>query len=397
MGAAWFHFHRQLIAGVTVVGDLLRPSLEGQPGGVDGQIAWLHLAVRRQVEAACGKAPTLLSATECPALRGWVVAQRAPEDAADYWAARYDWVSPYGGLRDVLEPHLAGQFCIGYEMPPYLTRLLDTMGLPYLDLRIHPVRFLDDLLFAARASDPRIAAGLAAWAVPRDLASDGAGLHEAAARLHPRSAGNSGALLVVGQRPNDATQIAEGTFFDATARRAELQHLCAASSAVLAQDHPSGERHSLITEALATRPDARLTRTSIYRLLADPGIGRVLTVNSSVAYEARFFGKPVITLLPLPTQIAWRGEPAEPGTHVTVGDAFLAADFWRDVLAPYARVSAHDGRRPAPKPNRLRVALDAAWGYEEPDRRAPHLDRAPLAWLRDPLPAESSALAEPGD
>jgi hypothetical protein len=396
MGAAWLHFHRQRIAGVTILGDVLRPNPEGQPGGVDGQAAWLHLAVRRQVEAACGKAPTLLSAVECPALRDWVAAQRTPSDAAAYWAARHDWVSPFGSLRDLLEPRLAGQFCVGYELPPYLSRLLDTMGLPYLDLRLHPVRFLDDLLFAARASDPRVAAGLAAWAVPRDLASDGAGLHEAAARLHPRSARDPGALLVVGQRLNDATQIADGAFFDAAARRAEIQHLCTASSAVLAKDHPCGERHSLVAEALASRPDARLARVGVYRLLADPSVGRVLTVNSSVAYEAPFFGKPVTTLLPLPAQIAWRGEPATPGTHVTVGDAFLATDFWRDALAPYARVSPHDGRRLAPKPNRLRVALDVAWGHERTNQPAPHLDRAPLAWLTNPLSAASSAMAEPG-
>ena len=36
-------------------------------------------------------------------------------------------------------------------------------------------------------------------------------------------------------------------------------------------------------------PDARFTDTPIYQLLADPAIGRVLTVNSSVAYEAPFF------------------------------------------------------------------------------------------------------------
>ncbi len=397
MGAAWFHFHRRRVAGVTILGDVLRPNPEGEPGGVDGQIAWLHLAVRRQIESACGMAPTLLSATECPALRDWIAAQRSPEDAADYWAARHDWVSPFGSVRDLLEPCLAGQFCVGYELPPYLTRLLDAMGLPYLDLRIHPVRFLDDLLFAARASDPRVAVCLATWAVPRDLASAGAGLHEAAARLHRRSARKPGALLVVGQHPNDSTQIAEGAFFDAAAKRAEIGRLCMASSAVLAKDHPSGERHSLVAEALAARPDARLTRTSIYRLLADPGIGRVLTVNSSVAYEAPFFGKPVTTLLPLPIQIAWRGETTEPGTHVTVGDSFLATDFWRDMLAPYARVSAHDGCRPAPKPNRLRVALDAAWGYEGAGYPAPRIDRAPLAWLMDPLPAEPHSMAESGD
>ncbi len=35
-------------------------------------------------------------------------------------------------------------------------------------------------------------------------------------------------------------------------------------------------------------------------------------------------------------------------------------DLGRDVLAPYIRVSAHDGGRPVPKPSRLRITLDAS-------------------------------------
>lgn len=252
------------------------------------------------------------------------------------------------------------------------------------------------MLFAARASEPRAAAGLAAWAVPRDVASDGAGLHEAAARLHPRAARDPGALLVVGQHPDDAAQIADGAFFDAATRRAEIQRLCASSTAVIAKDHPCGERHPLVAEALASRPDTRLARVGVHRLLADPSIGHVLTVNGGVAYEAAFFGKPVTTLLPLPVQLAWRGDPVTPGAHVTIGDAFLATDFWRDVLAPYVRVSARDGRRLAPKPNRLRAALGIAWDDQPASRPAPHLDRALLAWLANPPPAEASATAGMG-
>ena len=41
---------------------------------------------------------------------------------------------------------LRRHFCVGFEMPPWLVRLLDELLVPYLDLHIHPVRFMDDLL-----------------------------------------------------------------------------------------------------------------------------------------------------------------------------------------------------------------------------------------------------------
>jgi hypothetical protein len=52
----------------------------------------------------------------------------------------------------------------------------------------------------------------------------------------------------------------------------------------------------------------------------------------------------------------------------------LTPDFWRIVLAPHARVTAADGMRLRPKPNRLRIALDSFWNYQEIDT-----DRIPRA------------------
>ena len=363
----WRMLKTRGMRGVTVLGDVLRPNAEGVPGGVDGQIAWLHLALRYQVQAACGLAPKLLSPTECPTLHGLIAAERSPANAAGYWAARHAAPLPNSPIRDLLEERLAGQFCIGYELPPYLTLLLDGLRVPYLDLRIHPVRFLDDLLFAAHPSDSRMAAPLAEWAMPRSLAWNGAGLHQAAARLQPTAQIHPGTLLVIGQRPSDATQVAGGDFFSATTVRDKLKRLCPAEVPVLLKDHPSRERHSLVTEMRAVRPDARFTNEGIYRLLADPGIGHVLTVNSSVAYEAAFFDKTVTTLLPPPVRLAWRGDATRRKAHVTIGDAFLNTDFWRGVLTPFTEVTAKDGFRLPPQRNRLRTALGEFWGFRDAD------------------------------
>ena len=363
----WRMLKKRGIHGVTVLGDILRPNAEGAPGGVDGQIAWLHLALRYQVQAACGLAPKLLSPTECPTLHGLLAAERSPANAAAYWAARHAAPLPSSPIRDLLEERLEGQFCIGYELPPYLTLLLDALCVPYLDLRIHPVRFLDDLLFAARPSDPRMAAPIAEWATPRSLAWNSAGLYQAAARLRPDAQIRPGTLLVIGQRPSDATQVAGGDFFRAAAIRNTLKRLLPAETPILLKDHPSGERHSLLAEVATARPDAQFTDRGIYRLLADPAIGHVLTVNSSVAYEAAFFDKKVTTLLPLPIRLAWRGDATRRRTHVTIGDAFLNTDFWRGMLVPYTAVTTKDGFRLPSQRNRLRVALGEFWGFRDTD------------------------------
>ena len=51
----------------------------------------------------------------------------------------------------------------------------------------------------------------------------------------------------------------------------------------------------------------------------------------------------------------------------------LTPDFWRTVLALHTPVTAADGMRLRPKPNRLRIALDSFWNYQQIDTdRIPH-------------------------
>ncbi len=106
---------------------------------------------------------------------------------------------------------------------------------------------------------------------------------------------------------------------------------------------------------------------NIYRLLSMPEITAVLSVSSSAAVEARYFGKAVYTLGQLAVRPIWRG--GEPGadTHASLDDIVLSADFWRHLLAPHAEISACDGVRLPAKPNRLRIALDSFWNYNEID------------------------------
>ena len=67
------------------------------------------------------------------------------------------------------------------------------------------------------------------------------------------------------------------------------------------------------------------------------------------------------------------------GAHASLDDVVLTPDFWRTVLAPISRVTAMDGMRLPPKPNRLRIALDSFWNYQQIDTdRIPH----PI-WGRD--------------
>ena len=356
-----------MIEGITVIGDVLRPDGGGRPGGVDRATVWLFDAVKRQVHLASRLPVDVITANGIPALRSWLDASRTPPTAHRHWAACYNGLPWSADLDSVLTQRLRRRFCVGYEMPPWLRHLLTSLEIPHIDIRIHPVRFLDDLLFAVHASDADTRQALLAMAVPESEVIVTAALREAMCHLISEATVPADTLIVAGQRPLDSSQIVDGAFYDAIPHAAKIHAICARHAAVALKPHPLEPEHSLMAAAAAAPNVVGVVRDNLYRLMSLPQISAVLTVNSSVAYEAPYFGKRVYTMAPLPLRLGWRGAADEPGVYASLDDRVLTLDFWRTVLAPHTPVTALDGVRLSPKPNRLRIALDSFWNFQEID------------------------------
>ncbi len=357
-----------MIEGAIVVGDLLRPDVTGRPGGTDRQTLWLWNAIKRQLHLACGLPVERLTAGDAPALRGWIESLRSPANADAYWASAYQGLPSTEPLDRLVIQRLRARFCVGYELPPWLERLLEAHAVPYVDLRLHPIRFMDDLLFAARASCPDTQAAMLAMAVSESEVLATAGLCEAMCQYISEARVPDDTLMVVGQRRFDSTQIIDGSFFDAHQAAPDIHALCTRHAAVVLKPHPLDRHHSLL-EVAAAAPTRVIgvINDNAYRMMALPQVRAILTVNSGVAYEAPYFGKRVHTLAPLRMRLGWRGAEPDSAMHASLDDVVLTPDFWRRLLAPHTPVSAMDGMRLRPKPNRLRIALDSFWNFQEID------------------------------
>jgi hypothetical protein len=365
------------LRGVTVLGDFLRPDGKGGTGGVDRPTAWLFNALRRQIRLASDLPVELFTTTACAELNAWVASLRSPQAADALWASCYEEVCPPVAdcVERVVRSHLRARFCVGYELPPYVVRLLESWAIPFVDLRIHPIRFMDDLMFAVRASDPATRCALSAHAVADAEVSMTAGLREAMCRLISDASFPDDTLLVLGQRPYDSSQIVGGAFFDAMDHLPRITDICAQYRGVLLKPHPNERAHSLLVAVAGIAPNILgVVNDNVYRMLAMPQVSAVLTVSSSVAHEAPYFGKTVHALAPLPLRLGWRGDPLDSAMYAALDDCVLSPDFWRMVLRPHTPVTPHDGVRFAAKPNRLRVALDSFWNFNEIDT-----DRIPSA------------------
>jgi hypothetical protein len=209
-----------MIEGITIVGDVIRPDGNGRPGGTDRPATWLYNAIKRPIQLA-SRLPVEVITASNSGIGPWIERSRPREAAALDWASAYQALPDGDPTQDLLSRRLHHRFCVGYELPPYFIRVLDRARIPWIDIRLHPVRFLDDLLFAVRAAHAETRAALLPISIAESEVIVTAGLREAMCQFISDATVPAGTLIVVGQRPMDSSQI--------VARRRDRRHLCSLS------------------------------------------------------------------------------------------------------------------------------------------------------------------------
>jgi len=248
-----------------------------------------------------------LNDMECSDISWAKLSQQAdlPESAQNYLLRFFESVS----------------LVVGYELPPVFVRFFERNNIPYLDFRLHPVRFCDDFYWGANSSHPEIRSAIERFAVSEHTFFMQAGLHKASMSRRDSSHISPNSCLLIGQTEVDSSVVHEGQLLSLLDYEARIDEILATYQTVYFKPHPLSAS-SDVTQRILEK-GALLTTENIYFLLSIPQIERVAGISSSVLSEARCFGKEVEYFHP-----DWAFEsPA-------VYDAFLSSRFWVDVLSP---------------------------------------------------------------
>ncbi len=349
---------------IVLTGDILRPQDEAFRPAQSGNILWLHRLLRRPIGAATGLEVRPLTWEGAGTPRLYAEAGATPDIAG--WVGLFGAEALPRGAAEAMAASFAGAAAvIGFELAEVQKRLLTRLGLPFVDLNIHPVRFGPDIFFAVQTNHAGIAAELAAFHATDEAFEPWADLLSAMAVKVPLHPPVTEQVLVVGQTRVDRALIAEGRLRDLSDFPDALHRAVGRAGRVLFKPHPYNPDGFGLHAAGLPLHRIREAADNAYLLLAQEGIRRVVGVSSSVVEEARFFGKEAVFLGTPPFRIPRDPRDLAPGGHASVVEAWLSADFWRAVLAPVLRVTAPDGRRPSLGPNALRNALRQFWGWEE--------------------------------
>lgn len=342
---------------------MLRPAEAAFRPGQTENIRWFHRLVRAQAGAATRFPVSVVTWGE------GIDTERLYE----LWGAEKSWrgwatifdagFAPEGVLAEV-ERAYGDSVVIGFELPEAMKRILSLLGIPFIDFSIHPIRFLQDIFFAAQTNDAAVFEALLPNHAEAGAFYGPAGLLAATALKFRPNLRPSAETLVVGQTRIDRALVRDGRVVDLSDFGPALRDV-AGGDGVTFKPHPYAHSDfGLLATGISLRA-MNITHENVYALMASEGLRRVVGVSSSVLVEAPYFGLEARVLYQSPFDIPDRRADAVPGQHLSIVDEWADTDFWRRVLAPLIPVTRPDGQRFRRPPNALRTSLRNFWGFNE--------------------------------
>lgn len=357
---------------LLVTSDLLRVTGKAQSrAGFKTNTEFFLVLLGPQLRAATRLPVSLLEWDETSDFDGSAVydAMGLAVDAAG-WAELYDSV-PNAEAVAAFAPHVEGTLVIGFELPPFVQRVLDRLGVPFVDARWHPLRFLDDIFFGFHSNIPAVVEAMEPYHLTTEEVETHVGLHQASAirRQSFDKVSTEFDRLLIGQTPFDSSLIHAGRIATWDDFEPVLEGLDRETRTGY-RPHPFSPEPVASLRDLLSRHGIGIadSGSDMYRLLATGAMKELISLSSGTLVEAAFFGIAARRLLPerqayLPLHPGARRTENDQTAYAGVYHAFLSADFWADILRPVLGETYRNERPLAFRADRLRQVNGSYWGY----------------------------------
>jgi len=267
-----------------------------------------------------------------------------------------------------LQQHIsASTLVVGYELSKATRTILDRAGITYIDIWLHPIRFLDDVLFAFNSNNPAINAALQTFNINEEtyyLYADRLRVQNYRGFRRPKLDLVEDSALFVGQTLYDKAISSNGKMLSLLDFKEKFEKLCKQHSHVYYSRHPfvkEGDEH--VIAYVKQHKNVSLIDDPAYFLLATDEIKTVASLSSSVVHEAKYFSKntefffqPVITF------------GTEEKDYRSIYQVLLFGYFWSSILAPCFKVHQLEKVEFLDSKDKIRDMLSFYWGYRNIDK-----------------------------
>lgn len=352
---------------IVFTGDIFRASQNNNRLGVQRvNIEWLYQLIRPSLEMLSNLTVQPLyymGGQNCLATR--LYKAKGLDLSFESWVSLYESQPSYRDLA-IFHEQLGDALVIGFELPEFFRQALDTLDIPYVDFTIHPVRFMDDLIFGVRSNVGGLAEALQEWLVREDEIRVHAALARASlVRLPPvpQCISVENAALFCGQTTDDKVLIRNGRLMQAEDFLPQLTEMCRRHERVFVKPHPFSPNNPAILTLTRLFPNTEVVDANFYHLLAHDCITNVYSISSSASIEAAYFEKQGQHLSRYP--YVFTDFNASGGAYLAINSEIYSQKFWAQIIhllnIPCSRSQLIEVKK---VPSRMRRSLRSFWGAD---------------------------------
>lgn len=274
----------------------------------------------------------------------------------------------YSYIKSIFEDSLV----ISYEMDSCILNILNELNIPYIDMYISPIRFLDDQLFSMTSNMKEIYGKLLHYKLEDEVIYFQANYLKTFYLMRDgKYIQDVPTVLFLGQTQYDKSLIDErtGKIYSILNHKKEFEDSIRGFNRILYKRHPKASGDEPVLEYLQTLADVTIVDENFYSLISRPDIKKVIAISSGGLIEAKYFGKDTQFLLHESVNLQY-GEEFDKDKYINIYEHFFAMNFWADILSiitqtkTFSSNCAFYGSK-----NKLRNSRGERdyWGYEDID------------------------------
>ncbi|MHC1727609.1 MAG: hypothetical protein AB9866_16670 [Syntrophobacteraceae bacterium] len=287
-------------------------------------------------------------------------------DATQFW---FDDAAVTSESLDYLARHLGPEdLVVGYELSEQLRRLLDCIEVPWVDIWLHPIRFLDDILFAFSASERSVYDAMRSFHIAEDvfyLYADRIRIQSYKGYRRFKKSVHPGSALFVAQTLEDKAVCERGRMLNLLDFKEAFESTGAEYGKVYYSRHPYVRRgDEAILKYVKDCGFAEVVNSPAYHLLSSGKIAKAFSISSSVVYEAKYFGLDTEFLF---NPVIRYGERYGQ-EYLSIYQEFVSSHFWARALSPILPTNNCDRVMYLEGKDKLRDMLNFYWSYRNIDK-----------------------------
>lgn len=278
-------------------------------------------------------------------------------------------------VKELFLKYFAKSLIVGIELPKIFLNYFNHLNIPYVNLIVHPIRYMDDLAMGINTNNELIYEKLAKYQVSADLFKIQATYIKTALRMRQNLNLIENSCVIFGQTSEDISILKEDSSLDNLLNyKEEITKLSNKYSHIYFKPHPycqDNEKHINFLQSIC-KNFSTIENISAYDLYSNENISLCVSLSSGSLYEAKFFGKNIQYLLKPPFLYGEnfinknKNEFNFKEIYITTYKDYLLYDFWIDILSPILQTKEKTSiAKYLNLNNTFRHCLGATWSFND--------------------------------